>query len=130
MWVAERTLPTEVVIRGSEIEMNQVLRLLESARELRGGTKRSETEEVLAHLKSLTKDIAPGAAMVFCHRDTRGWTQAELAKRVGVSQSYIAAIENSRKKISTNLANKLAEAFGIEDQEVFTDDFRDLGHRP
>ena len=50
MWVAERTLPTEVVIRGSEIEMNQVLRLLESARELRGGTKRSETEEVLAHL--------------------------------------------------------------------------------
>lgn len=41
----------------------------------------------------------------------KGWTQAELAKKIGTSQANVAAIENGNRKIGKNLAQKLAEVF-------------------
>lgn len=40
-----------------------------------------------------------------------GWTQVELAAKVGSSQANIAAIENGRRGIGKRLAYKLAQVF-------------------
>ena len=45
-------------------------------------------------------------------REARGWTQAELAARVGVSRKTINTIENGVFVPSTITALKVADAFG------------------
>ena len=55
-------------------------------------------------------------------RDERarlGWTQAELAERVGVSRKTINTIENGVFVPSTVLALKLAKAFGTNVEALF-----------
>jgi putative transcriptional regulator len=53
-------------------------------------------------------------------RDARGWTQAELAARVGVSRKTINTIENGVFVPSTLTALKIAEAFGRAVEELFS----------
>ena len=45
-------------------------------------------------------------------RDEKGWTQGELAEKVGTSQSAIHRIEKGGQNISLEMINKLSEAFG------------------
>ena len=52
-------------------------------------------------------------------RVARGWSQAELAKRVGVSRNSIISIENGRFDPSLPLAFELADAFGLKIEEIF-----------
>ena len=52
-------------------------------------------------------------------RTTRGWTQAELAERIGVSRKTINTIENGVFVPSTVLALKLAKAFGTNVEALF-----------
>jgi putative transcriptional regulator len=52
-------------------------------------------------------------------RDARGWTQAELAARVGVSRKTINTVENRVFTPSTTLAIKLAEALGLSVEQLF-----------
>jgi putative transcriptional regulator len=55
-------------------------------------------------------------------RDERtrlGWTQAELAERVGVSRKTINTVENGVFVPSTVLALKLAAAIGKPVEELF-----------
>jgi putative transcriptional regulator len=52
-------------------------------------------------------------------REARGWTQAELAARVGVSRKTINTIENGIFVPSTLTALKIAEAFGRSVEELF-----------
>ena len=55
-------------------------------------------------------------------RDERarlGWTQAELAERVGVSRKTINTVENGVFVPSTVLALKLAAAIGKSVEEIF-----------
>ena len=55
-------------------------------------------------------------------RDERarlGWTQAELAERVGVSRKTINTVENGVFVPSTTLALKLARALDITVEEIF-----------
>jgi putative transcriptional regulator len=56
-------------------------------------------------------------------RDERarlGWTQAELAERVGVSRKTINTVENGVFVPSTILALKLAAAIGKPVEALFT----------
>jgi len=53
-------------------------------------------------------------------RDARGWTQAELAARVGVSRKTINTIENGVFVPSTLTALKIAEAFERAVEELFS----------
>jgi putative transcriptional regulator len=56
-------------------------------------------------------------------RDERtrlGWTQAELAERVGVSRKTINTVENGVFIPSTVLALKLAAALGKPVEALFT----------
>jgi putative transcriptional regulator len=48
-----------------------------------------------------------------------GWTQAELAERVGVSRKTINTIENGVFTPSTVLALKLAREFGVSVHRLF-----------
>ena len=53
-------------------------------------------------------------------RDSKGWTQAELAARVGVSRKTINTIENGVFVPSTVLALKLARALELPVESLFS----------
>jgi len=52
-------------------------------------------------------------------RDTKGWTQAELAARVGVSRKTINTVENRVFTPSATLAIKLAAALELSVEQLF-----------
>jgi len=52
-------------------------------------------------------------------REERGWTQAELARRVSVSRKTINTVENRIFIPSTVLALKLAQAFEAQVEALF-----------
>jgi putative transcriptional regulator len=53
-------------------------------------------------------------------RNAAGWTQAELAERVGVSRKTINTVENGVFIPSTVLALKLARALGRPVERLFS----------
>jgi transcriptional regulator with XRE-family HTH domain len=46
-------------------------------------------------------------------RDLKGWTQAELAKRSGISATNLSLLENDRVEIGKRRAEQLAKAFAV-----------------
>ena len=52
-------------------------------------------------------------------REARGWTQAELAERIGVSRKTVNTVENGVFIPSTVVALKLARALGCSVEELF-----------
>lgn len=48
-----------------------------------------------------------------------GWTQAELAERVGVSRKTINTVENGVFVPSTVLALRLARVLGVRVEDIF-----------
>jgi transcriptional regulator with XRE-family HTH domain len=54
------------------------------------------------------------AANTRFQRDQRGWTQAQLAERVGTTTSYINDIEKQRTNGSLEIIERLADAFEID----------------
>lgn len=52
-------------------------------------------------------------------RTERGWTQADLAKRLDVSRNSVIAIENGKYDPSLPLAFQIADAFGLRIEEIF-----------
>ena len=52
-------------------------------------------------------------------RDAKGWTQAELAARVGVSRKTINTVENRVFTPSATLAIKLAAALDVTVERLF-----------
>ena len=57
-------------------------------------------------------------------RAERGWTQADLAARLGVSRNSVNAIENGKFDPSLPLAFRIARLFDLTIEEVFEDDAR------
>ncbi|MGO9466739.1 MAG: helix-turn-helix transcriptional regulator [Isosphaeraceae bacterium] len=55
-------------------------------------------------------------------RAERGWSQAELAVRLGVSRQTVNAIEKERYDPSLPLAFKIADAFGAAIEQIFEPD--------
>jgi putative transcriptional regulator len=52
-------------------------------------------------------------------RNSRGWTQEELAKAVGVSRQSINSIERERYVPSLMLALTFAQVFGCTTDQIF-----------
>jgi putative transcriptional regulator len=55
-------------------------------------------------------------------RAERGWSQAELAGRLGVSRQSVNAIETGKFDPSLPLAFKLARLFNSPIEAIFTDE--------
>ena len=54
-------------------------------------------------------------------RAERGWSQAELGGRIGVSRQAVNAIETGKHDPSLPLAFRLARLFGLTIEEIFDD---------
>lgn len=52
-------------------------------------------------------------------RAERGWSQAELAERLGVSRQTVNAIETEKYEPSLTLAFKIARLFELKLEEIF-----------
>jgi putative transcriptional regulator len=52
-------------------------------------------------------------------RESRGWTQADLAARIGVSRKTVNTVENGFFVPSTVIALKMADAFGLTVEKLF-----------
>ena len=55
-------------------------------------------------------------------RAERGWSQADLAERLGVSRQSVNAIETGKYDPSLPLAFKLARLFELGIEGIFIDD--------
>lgn len=55
-------------------------------------------------------------------REAKGWTQADVAARIGVSRKTINTIENGVFVPSTIIALRLARAFGQTVEQLFSID--------
>jgi putative transcriptional regulator len=53
-------------------------------------------------------------------RGGQGWSQGELASRIGVSRQTINAIEQEKYDPSLPLAFKLAQVFSLPIEAIFT----------
>ncbi|NIE83653.1 MULTISPECIES: helix-turn-helix transcriptional regulator [Burkholderia] len=51
----------------------------------------------------------------------RGWSQAALGERLGVSRQTVIAIENGRYDPSLPLAFSIARTFGLAIEAIFDD---------
>jgi transcriptional regulator with XRE-family HTH domain len=54
------------------------------------------------------------------HRRARRMSQAELARRVGVSAGYIGHIERGTRKVSDRVLRRLADALGVDPLELYS----------
>ncbi len=55
-------------------------------------------------------------------RKHRGLTQADLAGSIGVSQPYLAQLENGRREGSVSIYQRLARRLGLSVDELLPDD--------
>jgi transcriptional regulator with XRE-family HTH domain len=51
-------------------------------------------------------------------RRSRGWKQADLAGRLGVSQPYVSLLESNRRAVPPRLATKLVSVLGLPPTEL------------
>ncbi len=52
-------------------------------------------------------------------RAEKGWSQAELGQRIGVSRQAINALETEKHDPSLDLAYRIAAQFGLRVEDVF-----------
>jgi putative transcriptional regulator len=55
------------------------------------------------------------------YRESHGWSQGELARRLGVSRQTINAVETDKYDPSLPLALRMARLFGVAVPELFID---------
>ncbi|KPQ21199.1 MAG: Cro/CI family transcriptional regulator [Porphyrobacter sp. HL-46] len=55
------------------------------------------------------------------YREAQGWSQGELARRLGVSRQTINAVETDKYDPSLPLALRMARLFGAAVPELFID---------
>ena len=56
-------------------------------------------------------------------RETHGWSQGELARRLGVSRQTINAVETDKYDPSLPLALRMAKLFAVDVPDLFIDDW-------
>lgn len=79
--------------------------------------------------KELDPDSSPQAAFgarLRSTREARGWTQDELAERMGYSSVHISAVETARKPPTLRFSRSVDQAFENEGPDTFERDWREL----
>jgi len=72
-----------------------------------------------ASARGPNQDAAASGSRRRDEREARGWTQADLAARIGVSRKTVNTVENGVFVPSTVIALKMAEAFGLTVEKLF-----------
>lgn len=57
------------------------------------------------------------------YREGKGWSQGELARRLGVSRQTINAVETDKYDPSLPLALRMAKLFAVSVPDLFIDDW-------
>jgi putative transcriptional regulator len=57
------------------------------------------------------------------YREGTGWSQGELARRLGVSRQTINAVETDKYDPSLPLALRMAKLFAVDVPDLFIDDW-------
>ena len=57
-------------------------------------------------------------------REDRGWSQGELARRLGVSRQTINAVETDKYDPSLPLALRMAKLFAVPVDQIFIDHWK------
>ena len=57
------------------------------------------------------------------HREGKGWSQGELARRLGVSRQTVNAVETDKYDPSLPLALRMATLFGVPVETMFIDNW-------
>lgn len=57
-------------------------------------------------------------------RAERGWSQADLAQRIGVSRQAVNALETDKHDPSLGLAFRIAAVFGLPVEQIFDNPHR------
>ena len=57
------------------------------------------------------------------YREAKGWSQGELARRLGVSRQTVNAVETDKYDPSLPLALRLAKVFGVSVPDLFIDEW-------
>ena len=57
-------------------------------------------------------------------REERGWSQGELARRLGVSRQTINAVETDKYDPSLPLALRMAKLFAVSVPDLFIDNWQ------
>jgi ribosome-binding protein aMBF1 (putative translation factor) len=68
---------------------------------------------------ALADDTMRPATALRGSRYKEGWTQAELAGRLGIRQNHLSEMENGKRPIGKNMAKKLAEVFECDFRVFF-----------
>ncbi len=86
----------------------------------------------MVNCKDLNPDSSPRAtygARLRRHRENRGWTQEQLADRLGLSSQHVSAVETARKPPTLPFSRKADDAFGVANSaESFERQWRDIRH--
>ena len=69
--------------------------------------RQAEFAPAKAHAKLTTGEV------IRMLRELKGWTQAELARRSGISATNISLLENERVEIGKKRVVQIAKAFGV-----------------
>jgi ribosome-binding protein aMBF1 (putative translation factor) len=88
-------------------------------------SRRTRNPEYQAHLERLAP-FERIARMVIARRMIAGWTQQELAERVGTSHSVISRIESGQHRTTVQTLARLAEAFETHLVVGFDDEPKDV----
>ena len=92
-----------------------------------GGQARAERcKEFLTPPCRACKELFTGRRIVLENnlkaiREGRGWSQGELARRLGVSRQTINAVETDKYDPSLPLALRMSKLFGVAVPELFVD---------
>ena len=106
-------------------EWRRLLELAEEAEDIR------DAEQAMRELEHGEDELIPGEMVgrlldgeppVRVWREHRGLTQAQLAERAGVTQGAVAQIESGKRRGSIDLLRKLADALGVDVDDLIWDE--------
>jgi len=82
--------------------------------------------------KELVPESGPQAAFgarLRSSREARGWTQDELAERMGYSSTHVSAVETGRKPPTLRFSRSADRTFGLEGtMDTFEREWREIRH--
>jgi transcriptional regulator with XRE-family HTH domain len=80
-------------------------------------TKASKKSSTMSFLDSLAREPLALGSLIQTIREIDAYTQAELARRLGISKSHLCDIEKRRKAVSPERASKFAVDLGYSEEQ-------------